>query len=114
MKVYGIKNCDTVKKALTWLSENGIEYDFHDYKKLGITEEKLTEWSEKVGYEPLLNKKGTTWKKLDSEIQNSITSPGSAFKLMQDKTSVIKRPILERHGEIVVGFDPEAIQKLLK
>jgi len=114
MKVYGIKNCDTVKKALNWLEENQVKYEFHDYKKLGVTEDKLKEWSEKVGYEPLINKRGTTWKKLDSEIQNAVTSADAAFKLMQDKTSVIKRPILESDGEIVLGFDPEAFQKLVK
>jgi len=114
MKVYGIKNCDTVKKALTWLDENNVKYEFHDYKKLGVSEDKLKEWSGKVGYEPLINKRGTTWKKLDPAIQSSIDSEHAAFQLMQDKTSVIKRPILENNDQIVLGFDPEAFQKLVK
>jgi len=114
MKVYGIKNCDTVKKALNWLEENQVKYEFHDYKKLGVTEDKLKEWSEKVGYEPLINKRGTTWKKLDPGTQSAVISADAAFKLMQDKTSVIKRPILENNGEIVLGFDPDAFQKLVK
>ena len=114
MIVYGIKNCDTVKKALKWLDENGAEYEFHDFKKLGVTEEKLEEWSDKVGYETLINKKGTTWKKLSSEEQLAATDRISAYKVMQDKTSVIKRPVIEYNNKVVVGFDPKALQALLK
>jgi len=116
MKVYGIKNCDTVKKSLKWLDDNGVKYEFHDYKKSGISKEKLAEWSGKVGYEVLLNKKGTTWKKLEPEQQNGVNSAESAFELMVDKTSVIRRPLLENPstGEIVVGFDPEGFLRLTK
>ncbi|WP_256013486.1 ArsC family reductase [Desertivirga xinjiangensis] len=114
MVVYGIKNCDTVKKALNWLDENKVKYEFHDFKKLSISEDKLKDWSDKVGYEALLNKKGTTWKKLDKEVQDSITSASAAFTLMQDKTSVIKRPVLEKDGKIVLGFNPDSLQELLK
>jgi len=113
MKVYGIKNCDTVKKTLKWLDDNGASYEFHDFKKLGINEGKLAEWASKVGYETLLNKKGTTWKKLEPAEQASIVNQEAAFKLMQDKTSVIKRPVVEKGGEIAVGFDPEALKSLL-
>ncbi|MES3018955.1 MAG: ArsC family reductase [Bacteroidota bacterium] len=112
MKVYGIKNCNTVKKALDWLTDNAIEYEFHDFKKLGITESKLEEWTEKFGWEPLVNKRGTTWKQLDPERQLSINSKAEAFKLMQDKTSVIKRPVIETTKGILLGFDEPAYKKL--
>ncbi|SKB83846.1 ArsC family reductase [Daejeonella lutea] len=111
MKVYGIKNCNTVKKALDWLKENKIEYDFHDFKKLGITDGKLEEWSAKLGWEPLVNKRGTTWKQLDSERQASINSKAEAFKLMQEKTSVIKRPVIENDHGILLGFDENVYKK---
>lgn len=105
MKVYGIKNCNTVKKALDWLQQNNIPFEFHDYKKLGITQEKLQEWSDVVGWEPLLNKKGTTWKLLGPEVQNSVTGKEAAFSLMQEKTSVIKRPLIESDKGLLLGFD---------
>jgi arsenate reductase (glutaredoxin) len=105
MKVYGIKNCSTVKKALDWLSKNNIEYEFHDYKKLGISPAKLQQWSDRIGWELLLNKKGTTWKMLEPEAQKSITDRNSAFKLMIEKTSVIRRPIIESGDGVLLGFD---------
>ena len=114
MKVYGIKNCNTVKKALDWLEENNIEYEFQDFKKLGVTETKLEEWSSKIGWEPLLNKRGTTWKQLEPERQRSILSKSEAFKLMQEKTSVIKRPVLETAKKIFLGFDVDAYERLFK
>ena len=105
MKVYGITNCNTVKKALNWLKENGIEYEFHDFKKLGVTEAKLKEWAAKAGWEALINKKGTTWRSLEPQAQNSVTSEKAAFALMQEKTSVIRRPVLEKGNTILFGFD---------
>lgn len=113
MKVYGIKNCNTVAKALKWLSDNGVSYEFHDYKKLGISEEKLEEWSEKTGWEALLNKRGTTWKKLSPELQNEVTNKAAAINLMTEKTSVIKRPIIENENVLVLGYDEEAYQQLI-
>lgn len=114
MKVYGIKNCDTVKKALTWLNANNIEYEFHDFKKLGVTQEKLGEWSGKLVWESLLNKRGTTWKKLDPEIQNQAQQKEFALALMQEKTSIIKRPVLEFKQSLLIGFDEDLYkQKLL-
>lgn len=110
MKVYGIPNCDTVKKSLTWLKENGIPYEFHDFKKLGITESKLKEWANKVGWESLINKKGLTWRNLDPQIKDSITSEKAAFELMQEKTSLIKRPVIETGRGILQGFDQETYQ----
>ena len=115
MKVYGIKNCDTVKKALTWLDKNNIKYEFHDFKKLGIDERKLQDWSAKVGWENIINKKGTTWKKLSPEEQQSATEAAAAFKLMQEKTSVIKRPVVESDNLLIQGFnEKEYEEQLLK
>ncbi len=114
MKVYGIKNCDTVKKTLSWLYNNGIKYEFHDFKKVGITQEKLKQWADKLGWEALLNKRGTTWKQLSEETRVSVTSPETAFKVMQDKTSVIKRPVIETSENLIIGFDEEALKKHLK
>ncbi|MFD2162412.1 ArsC family reductase [Paradesertivirga mongoliensis] len=108
MKVYGIKNCDTVKKALKWLDDHQVSYEFHDFKKFGVSEEKLEEWSAQTGWEPLLNKRGTTWKKLGPEVQNQIQNKADAFKLMQEKTSIIKRPVIEGANNIILGFDEAA------
>ena len=112
MKVYGIKNCNTVKKALDWLGENNIEYEFHDFKKLGITEQKLKEWTSKLGWEPLINKRGTTWKQLDPGRQTAVNSEAEAFRLMQEKPSLIKRPVIETEKGIFVGFDEDVYKTL--
>jgi len=112
MIVYGIKNCDTVKKALTWLKEHELTYEFHDFKKEGISEDRLIKWSEQLGWEALLNKRGTTWKQLDQQTKESIIDSLSAFALMQAKPSVIKRPVIEA-GEILLnGFDENAYIQL--
>jgi len=105
MLVYGIKNCNTVKNALAWLKNHNVDFEFYDYKK-GITEEKLKAWSKQVGWESLVNKRGTTWRKLDEKVQSAITNESSAIKLMKDKTSIIKRPLIEKDGKVVaLGFD---------
>ena len=90
MIVYSIPNCNTVKKGLDWLKENQLEYEFHDYKKKGITKEKLQEWSKQLGWEKLLNKKGTTWRGLPVEVQQTITNNEAAIELMIEKPSLIK------------------------
>jgi len=113
MIVYGIKNCDTVKKALTWLRDNNKDFEFHDFKKKGIDANKLKEWANYKGWEALINKKGTTWKKLDSETQAQITNEEAAFKLMQEKTSLIKRPVVETSSKILTGFDVQEYQNEL-
>lgn len=105
MHIYGIKNCNTVKKALTWLDERNIPYTFHDFKKEGVTESKLEEWERVLGWEKLLNKRGTTWRKVSPEIQNTIVDGPSARKLMMENTSVIKRPIVESSKGLLLGFD---------
>ncbi|RAV98055.1 ArsC family reductase [Pseudochryseolinea flava] len=114
-KVYGIKNCNTVKNALDWLKKNNVEYEFHDYKKDGITEAKLKSWSKQVGWESLVNKRGTTWRQLDEATQAKVKSESAAIALMKDKTSVIKRPLIEDGDSVVtLGFDEEAFKKAYK
>lgn len=107
MKVYGIPNCNTVKKATEWLRNNENTFEFHDYKKKGITVDKLKEWSKEVGWEKLVNKKGTTWRTLPAEEQQKITNEKTAIELMVTKPSVIKRPVIETGEKLVVGFDEE-------
>lgn len=104
--VYGIPNCDTVKKARTWLSAQGVSFDFHDYKKQGVPAERLDAWMQAVGWEVLVNKQGTTWRKLDEAAKASVQDAASAKALMLAQASVIKRPVIERDGEVLsVGFD---------
>ena len=106
MIVYGIKNCDTVKKALRWLDDQDIEYEFHDYKTKGISKEKLSSWCKQLGWEKLVNKKGMTWRQLDEKTKAKVSDEIQAIALMIDKTSVIKRPVIERKNEVItIGFD---------
>ena len=113
MILYGIKNCNTVKTALDWLNRKKIEYEFHDYKSKGITDEKLKSWCKQVGWESLVNKRGTTWRQLDADIQNKVTNEKSAIALMKEKTSVIKRPLIERDDQVItLGFDEAVFKKL--
>ena len=114
MKVYGITNCNTVKKALDWLKANNVKYEFHDFKKLGISEEKLKEWNKKAGYEKFLNKQGLIWKQLDPEVKESIKTSNDALKLLQQKTSMIKRPVIEYGDFLFFGFDERVYQNLIK
>lgn len=104
--LYGISNCDTIKKARNWLGEAGIDYAWHDYKKTGISLEQLGEWCRHLGWESLLNRKGTTWRKLGTEVQTAIQTEGAACQLMQEHPSLIRRPILEHEGQIIAGFTP--------
>jgi len=108
MKVYGITNCNTVKKALDWFKANNVDYEFHDFKKLGISEQKLNEWNEKAGYEKCMNKRGLTGKQLDPAIKESVKGVAEALPLMQQKTSMIKRPVIEDGGFLFFGFDESA------
>ena len=113
--VYGIKNCNTVKSALTWLKGKGIDFEFHDYKSRGLSEKKLKEWIGQVGWENLLNKRGTTWRQLDPDVQARITSEAAAIAFMKEKTSVIKRPLIESGNKIIaIGFESEAYAKAFK
>ena len=104
--VYGIPNCNTVKKARTWLDDHGIEYVFHDYKKKGITPERIQEWYKQFPWEKLVNKAGTTWKALSDEEKALVQNEKTATDLMTTKTSVIKRPVIEDASgkAIALGF----------
>jgi arsenate reductase len=114
MTIYGIPNCDTVKKTLDWFKKNKIDYKFHDYKKSGITKSKLEAWSKKVGWEVLLNKKGTTWRKLTPEEQEKVTNQSAAIKVMMENNSIIKRPVVEAGEKLLVGFNETDFIKQLK
>lgn len=112
MKLYGIPNCDTVKKARTWLTDNNITVDFHDFKKHGLSAELAQQWLKQSSWEQLINRKGTTWRSL-TDAQKVITDNVAAQHLMLEKTSVIKRPLLERDGKLLhIGFDEAAYQKI--
>lgn len=106
IKIYGINNCDTVKKARAWLQERKADASFHDFKKSGVPADRLDAWTDAVGWERLLNRHGTTWRKLDLPLREAVVDAASAKRLMLDQTSVIKRPVVEwPDGAITVGFD---------
>jgi arsenate reductase len=109
--IYGIKNCDTMKKARAWLDAHKIAYTFHDYKTSGIDKPTLEDWVKKVGWEILLNRAGTTFKKLSDADKENITEK-KAIALMLAQPSMIKRPVLEAKGKLTVGFKPEDYKKL--
>ncbi|MBN9020645.1 MAG: ArsC family reductase [Rhizobiales bacterium] len=104
--IYGIKNCETMKKARAWLEAHGVAYAFHDYKTMGIDRARLEGWAKAVGWETLLNKAGTTFRKLPDTDKAGIDE-AKAMKLMLAQPSMIKRPVLETDGRILVGFKPE-------
>lgn len=102
--IYGIKACDTMKKAFTWLDKNAVAYEFHDYKKAALNPATLKRWIKAVGFEVLLNTKGTTWRKLSESDREDVTE-AKAVKLMLANLSLIKRPVIENNGALLVGFD---------
>ncbi len=111
--IYGIKNCDTMKKARAWLDKHGVEYGFHDYKTAGIDRERLEAWSKKVGWETLLNRSGTTFRKLPDKDKTGIDVK-KAIALMLAQPSMIKRPVLDLgRGKLLVGFAPEAYREAI-
>lgn len=113
LKIYGIKNCSTMKKAFDQLDQQGLSYEFHDYKKLGIDAESLQQWASQVGVDMLLNKKGTTWKKLsENEQQQALASEAATLAALQQYTSMIKRPVLVDGQKIIVGYDHTLYQAL--
>ena len=114
MKVYGIPNCNTVKKAQNWLKNNHISFEFHNFKKDGITAEKLTEWFNVFGWEKVINKNGLTFKKLSKEAQAEINSVDKAIDYLMQNTSAIKRPIVEQNGKaILLGFNEDNYKDIL-
>ena len=103
--LYGIPNCDTVKKARAWLTEHHLAYRFHDFKKQGVAPDELARWSASAGWEKLLNRKGTTWRKLEAATQAGVVDAASAQSLMLAHPSLIKRPVVDWGDDITVGFD---------
>jgi arsenate reductase len=115
MVLYGIPNCDTVKRARTWLAEHGAAHEFHDFKKAGVPAARLEAWIAAVGWESLLNRRGTMWRRIDTATQQTVVDAASACALMRSQPSVIKRPVVEwADGRISVGFDAERWRALLE
>ena len=114
MTLYGIPNCNTIKKARDWLQANHIAYDFYDFKKNGINAATLEHWLSQVPHEKLVNRAGMTWRGLSDEDKANVTNNASAIVLMLEKTSIIKRPVLVKNGQIIsLGFDEAQYRKLL-
>jgi len=113
-KVYGIPNCDTVKKALVWLKKHHIPVEFHDYKKEGISKEKLQEWCALQPLDLILNKKSTAWKELSPTQQEKAATPAGALKLMQEYNNLVKRPVIEIPGTILIGFNEASYKSAFK
>jgi len=111
LTMYGIPNCDTVKRARAWLEKHKVEYAFHDYKKAGVDKAMLEGWVKQAGWETLLNRAGTTFRKLPDADKDGLTEK-KAIALMLAQPSMIKRPVLEKKGRITVGFKPEEYAKL--
>ncbi|MES2501300.1 MAG: arsenate reductase [Pseudomonadota bacterium] len=115
MKLYGIPNCNTVKKARDWLAARQIPVEFHDFKKQGIATAELSNWLSQTPHDKLINRAGLTWRGLDEDTKNSITNDAAAIALMQAKTSVIKRPVLVKDGTVLcVGFDEARYAEIFK
>lgn len=112
--VYGIPNCDTVKKARAWLADRGVAVTFHDFKKQGVPDNALDAWIGVLGWEALVNRSGTTWRRLDDAAKAGVTDAASARALMQAQASVIKRPVVQwPDGTLTVGFSPERFSQRL-
>ena len=113
VKIWGIKNCDTMKKAMAWLSDQGIAYEFIDYKKAGVAASHLPDWMARAGWETLLNTRGLMWKKLTDE-ERSAVDAAKAQHLMTQYPALIKRPVLDTGSDLLVGFKPEIYAEKLK
>ncbi len=112
IKLYGIPNCDTIKKARKWLTDNDLEYEFHDYKKQGVPEKDLNKWIKQASWEQLLNKRSTTWRKLDDSIKASVDEE-SAIKIILHNPGIIKRPVLVKNKTLLIGFSASEYASLL-
>lgn len=113
-KVFGIPNCNTVKKARDWLENRGINYDFQDFKKIKLTQALLDDWLSKISVDQLINRKGTTWRGLSDAQKESANTKAGAITLMIDKPSVIKRPVTVLNNQITLGFTPEIYEVIFK
>jgi arsenate reductase len=112
-RIYGIRNCDTMKKAFAWLDAHGVEYEFHDYKKAGVPPGKLKAWAKRAGWEALANTRGPTWRKIP-EAQRANLNEARMCALLEVNTSAIRRPIVEAGAKLLVGFDPDEFARALK
>jgi Spx/MgsR family transcriptional regulator len=111
--LYGIRNCDTIKKARRWLDTNGIDYRFHDVRADGLARSDLQQWVQSLGWESLLNRRGTTWRKLPESSRNSINKT-SAINVMLDNPAIIKRPVLAYRNRLYLGFSPDSYQSIFR
>ena len=109
--LFGIRNCDTIKKARQWLAEQGIDYSFHDVRIDGIEATTIENWIERSDWETVLNRRGTTWRKLDSQVQ-ATTNRGNVTALLLEHPAMIKRPVLDIDGDITIGFKPDLYQRI--
>lgn len=105
LRIYGIRNCDTMKKAFAWLDAKGVAYEFHDYKKGGVPPGKLKQWAKQAGWEKLANTRGPTWRKIPEARRSNLTE-AKMLALLEENTSAIRRPIVEAGAKLLVGFDP--------
>jgi arsenate reductase len=113
-RLYGIPNCDTVKKARTWLNDGQHDFHFHDFKKAGLDRPTIERWLQRVDWEVLINRKGTTWRALDAARKASIIDVGHAILLMLENPSIIKRPVLVTATQTIVGFSADTYQQIFK
>lgn len=114
LTMFGIKNCDTIKKARRWLEEQGVAYQFHDYRADGLDEQLLRDFVERLGWQPLLNTRGTTWRKLDEAQRNACDNADAAIALMLDQPAIIKRPLLDDgKGHALLGFSTASYQQFI-
>lgn len=114
LTMFGIKNCDTIKKARRWLEEQGVAYQFHDYRVDGLDEQLLRDFVARLGWEPLLNTRGTTWRKLDEAQRNACDNADTAIALMLEQPAMIKRPLLDDgKGHALLGFSSESYQQFI-
>lgn len=113
VRVYGIRNCDTMKKAFAWLEEHGVAYDFHDYKREGASAERLAVWAKAVGWEKLANTRGPTWRKIPEADRQGLDER-RALALLEANPSAIRRPVVEAGRQLLVGFDAEAFARVLE
>jgi Spx/MgsR family transcriptional regulator len=112
--IYGIPNCDTSKKAISWLQKNNIDFSFHDYKLQGISKEKLEDWCNKEGWEIIFNKRSTTWRELPEAEQLKVTNQAAAIQVMLANNSIIKRPVIEYKNKLIVGFKEADYKNILQ
>lgn len=109
--MYGIPNCDTIKKARQWMQQHEVDYRFHNYKKDGVDAAQLAQWAQQLGWDKLINKRGTTWRKLDEDTRNHMDL-ARALEIMQQNPSIIKRPLIETSaGKLLLGFDEKTYQQ---